>query len=170
MRRFNLAFWAGVACFLSLPSIWGCGRSGDVISSNPANELKAGAGTTSDTLEPIDGPILFGIGWLEWRDDSTLTPVLGLRTEEEYGCGNMQIAVETHGQGRAIIVRILGLRPPTVCIATFGPATATIPLDLPSGRTPLHIEYNGRKDIYQLIVSDHTVEIRDVRTSYTFHR
>jgi hypothetical protein len=144
----------------------GCGKSDEITSSHTATTLKKPPEVSIDSLLPIDSRVQVQMTRLRHCRDTLYR--LTFRTERIYAVSPNRIVAELSGQGRPINVTLRGLNLCSgLCLDMFSPAEAVFDVNLPVGRVPLHVEYNGQKDIYQLIVSAEGVTIHTVRSSFT---
>ncbi len=129
-----------------------------------ASAIFAGCNSvTPDISKPIDSKIRFEI--YESHSASVNSnegyPELhiGLFTEKYYPCSNYGLNFIRNTFGENITIDLISLRIPNICLTSFGPATADLPLGVGAGKYNLKIKMNGELDSYIINISDSVVTI-----------
>jgi hypothetical protein len=118
---------------------------------------------------PIESDILFTFA-PDSADgsDSTGNIVLYLKTEMIYGCINFEIVYEEEIQIDRIDIDLEGVvLPGKICLTALGPARAKIPLGNMVGEFNLYFSYNSSTDNHYVLISDSSIVVTPVDTSFT---
>lgn len=85
---------------------------------------------------------------------------IACRTEERYPCSNYSIIYNMSSSGNTFDIELEHVKTQEICLTAIGPATCTVPIgDVEDGNYNLNFFLNGRKNSYQLTVTDKSYSI-----------
>lgn len=117
---------------------------------------------------PLSDRVEIAIG--ERLPDSASAPILtlGLRSEHQLPCVNIEIDAKVEPGESRLTVTVQGLVDTDLCLTMTGPATFSRDLALPVGTYDVSLRHRGRRDRYRLLVDTLRARIQPIRTSVTF--
>jgi hypothetical protein len=121
-------------------------------------------------LTPADSFVLTIGERVPWRlmseRDVRSTPVLAVRTTRSFMC-LLPLALRVAGSPKRTTVTINGIDDVGACPSAVGPATGEVELTLDPGVDTLDILSGGRRDRYLVQVTDATLGVDSLHTSFT---
>jgi hypothetical protein len=94
--------------------------------------------------------------------------VLALETEHDLSCVNIPLNAEVARGADSVTVTVLGKGNPGLCMTIHGPATFHHEMPLNPGVYQLIIRYLAQRDVYRLQVSDTSLVVQPITTTFTF--
>jgi hypothetical protein len=124
---------------------------------------------TDSELAPIEGEISFSVkeGYADYLEIAEPKIFLSLSTEKIYPCCNWSIVSKIVFQRDVISVELLGIYIPDICLTALGPATSKSFLGLVEGQYVLKFSYRSVTDIYDLVLSDSSIAIKEIASTLT---
>jgi hypothetical protein len=121
------------------------------------------------TIGPIEGKIKFNVeeGYANPNYVSDPEIMLLLQSDKIYPCCNYTIQTNVRLQDEKLRIDVLNIYKPEICLTATGPAKSRLRLDVPIGEIELQISYSQRIDHYRLIVTEHSIRLDPIKSSFT---
>lgn len=118
---------------------------------------------------PIEGTIKFNVeeDYVNISHVSDPEIMLLLQSEAIYPCCNYLIQADVRLRDQKLKIDLLDIYRPEIYLTVPGPATSRTWLDLPIGEIELQISDSQRIDRYRLIVTEKSIRVNPIKSSFT---